>query len=94
MDHTESTVWETYSTFKAEGAGADAALLTLAAMILEHAKATRAIAHGDVSGPSGLEGLAMAIAGAGLGTPLAQSLSGIADSVSEIATVLEASNDA
>lgn len=42
---------------------------------LDHAtKAIRAIAHGDVDGPGGLEGLAMAIAGEGMGDSLTRAI--------------------
>jgi len=51
-----------------------AALLTLADAIKVHAKATRAIAHGDIDGATGLEALATTIAGEGLGQPVADAV--------------------
>jgi hypothetical protein len=43
------------------------------------------IAHGDVNGPTGLEGLAMALSGQGLSGSIAGSLSEIACAISELA---------
>jgi len=45
------------------------------------ANAIRAIAHGDVHDIGGLEGLAVAIAGRGLQTPLAEAIDGIASAI-------------
>lgn len=47
--------------------------------LAELTAAVRAIAHGDVNAPGGLEGLAMAIAGTGLAQPLSSALDRIAD---------------
>lgn len=46
------------------------AILTLATAVLKQAQATELIARGTVEGPSGLEGLAIAIAGDRLENPL------------------------
>jgi hypothetical protein len=57
-----------------------AALLVLAAAIDRHARATRAIAGGGEE-LGGLEGLAVAIAGRGLHTPLSDAVNGLAAAV-------------
>ena len=46
--------------------------------------AVRAIAHGDPTGPGGLEALAMAIAGPGLKRPLCEAVAGIEDKLDSI----------
>lgn len=55
--------------------------------------AVRAIAHGGVSGPTGLEMLAMAIAGVGLHEPLSASIEGaglaVAEALQSVATSID-----
>lgn len=79
----QSYVWEIYQWFLDKHAKGDAAMLTLATAIMEHAKATRAIAHGDVHGMGGLEALAVAIAGKGLDLPLSTAVYDAASTISE-----------
>lgn len=51
----------------------------------ELTSAVRAIAHGTVSAPGGLEGLAIAVAGPGLGDPLSDA---VRDGLSDIASAI------
>lgn len=62
--------------------------------------AIRSISHGDISGPTGLEMLSMSISGDGtsaplapaveaVGTAIAEGLHAIANSISQLAQVLE-----
>lgn len=77
----EDRVLEIYSEILANGVEEHAGLLTLAVVIYsamaDLSSSTRAIAHGDVSGATGLEGLAMAIAGVGLHHPLSEAIENI-----------------
>lgn len=59
------------------------AAIILADAIHRHAEATRLIAHGGTSGPSGLEALAIAIAGEGFSTPLGPAVAGLGDRARE-----------
>lgn len=57
--------------------------IVMGAAVMIHAKATRAIAHGDNHAPGGLEGLAMAIAGTGLSSSLSSAVESVAEAVRE-----------
>jgi len=46
-------------------------------------KAVRSISHGDVSGPTGLEMLGMAVAGGGLGHPLGDAIIQAGETISD-----------
>lgn len=64
----------------------EAAIAVLNAVALgKLTNAVRSVAHGGVSGPSGLEMLAMAISGEGVKSSLADPLSRLADAVTQIA---------
>lgn len=52
--------------------------------------ALKFIGGGEISGPSGLEGIAMALAGEGLKSPVAGGLYAIAAALDRIADALEA----
>jgi hypothetical protein len=49
------------------------------------ADATRLIAHGNNSGPTGLEAVAMALSGSGSGTNVADALMEIANAINRLA---------
>ncbi|MBN1532097.1 MAG: hypothetical protein JXA20_05500 [Spirochaetes bacterium] len=51
--------------------------------------AIRLISHGTTSGPAGLEGLGMAIAGDSLSLPLSHAVQQVAESMSEIAQSID-----
>jgi len=52
-------------------------------------QAIRSIAHGTISGPGGLEGLGMAIAGDGLRLPLSESINRVAESIESVGRALD-----
>lgn len=86
-----NSVWDLYQDFLERGAKNDAAMLTLAVVLMEHVRATRAIAHGDVNGATGLEGLAMAIAGTGLKHPLSGAIDDVGSALVTIASAIDQS---
>jgi hypothetical protein len=49
------------------------------------ANALKSISHGSVHGPTGLEGVAMALAGDGLSSPIGEGLAQIADAINNLA---------
>lgn len=64
------------------------ALLGIAA-IHDLSRSVLRISHGDVSGPTGLEGLAMAIGGRGLRCSLRESVEELASAAREIAEAVD-----